>query len=47
MLSFLAHMAINAAGIAALWSIWRDARRLGAHWLQVLADDRANRERQP
>lgn len=44
MLPFLAHMAINAAGLSALLSIYHDLSALGGRWLQVLADDRAIRE---
>jgi len=47
MLNFLAHMAFNAAGIAALLSIRHDLRRLFRPWLQVLADHRASQGNRP
>lgn len=47
MLSFLAHMAINAAGFAALLSIRHDLSRMRARWGKVLAEYRAIGENRP
>ncbi|MCW1985622.1 UNVERIFIED_ORG: hypothetical protein M2348_001354 [Sphingomonas sp. R1F5B] len=47
MLGFLAHMAINAAGFAALQSVWHDLGTLGGRWLQLLADHAAQQGERP